>query len=93
MASQNFTVTGTTHATATAISGLTDDKEYKFQNKTGVLLNIMSKATQPTDEEPATFAPYAWGTIITESGESYWVWVEGPSATPGPIYIEEVGDA
>ena len=93
MAAQNFTVNGTSHATAEAITGLTADTEYSVQNQTGATLYAYSKATQPVDEVPASFGPGAWFTIIARSGEQYWVWLGNDREAGKGLYIEEVGDA
>ena len=93
MPAQNFTVNGTSHATAEAITGLTDGTAYAVQNQTGAILYYFTKATQPVDETPASVPNGGWIEVVAEAGASVWVWVHRNDHAGGKLYVEAIGDA
>ena len=95
MATSNFTVTGTTPATAEAISGLTDGNSYEVQNRLNGTLYVLTRAAadgQPTSAiTPKSVARGGSFFIDADSTESYWVW--HTSATQdGQLVIEDLGE-
>ena len=91
MATSNFAVTGTSAATATSISGLTDGNDYEIQNRLDGVLYLVTAASQPDGSlTPKSVGRGASFYVSKTSTEDVYVWRDA-RYNVGNLVIEDLG--